>query len=147
MTLLAQKSHKKMTERLSLFFRNIKEGKIFFEVKQAVSLSVRHLFQDFQINKRLGQCVGKAWGLLRQTSPRCQSIYSPHVYRQSPFRPKNDESFLNSSALKRADCKAKGELSGAYRFLWSWWKFGSGTGQSILGSSVQIIFVSYCTFG
>jgi heat shock protein HtpX len=65
----------------------------------------------------------------------------PHVHRQSPFRSKNDESVLNPSALKRSNCKAKG-LSSAERRFRSWWRYGSGPGQSVLGSSVQIVFVS-----
>ena len=56
-----------MAGRLLTFFRTIKEGKIFFKGKQAVSLSLRHLFQDFQINKRLHQIVCRFMAYIQQT--------------------------------------------------------------------------------
>ena len=60
-----------------------------------------------------------------------------HVHRQSSFRSKNDASVLDPSALKRPNCKTKG-LSNAQSLIRSRWRYGSGSGQSVLGSPIQI---------
>lgn len=56
-----------MAGRLLTFFRDIKEAKISFKNKQAVSLSLRLLFQDVQINKRLHQIVCRFMAYIQQT--------------------------------------------------------------------------------